>query len=341
MKVSSRIVVLVAVIALCLLTALGTLFFLSGWGVLVKVVFYAVSAAGIAAGITFFFLKRDALLKSAFILVLFAAFVWAGFAALSAVGKLNEYPSDEAKINRLVEMIRSAGSWGMAVYVFVQILQVVILPLPALVCYLPGVRIWGAGTATLLASAGVLTGSALCYALGRFVGKRAVIWIAGKENTEKYSAYIAGRGKFIFVLMQILPFFPDDILCLAAGLTAMNFAFFAAVMIIVRPAIIAMYCYFGSGALIPFHGWGIPVWIAIFAVCIALAVLSFKYQDKIEKKLVEIFTRRKTRPKTSEAEENASDEGDGATAKDAEIIVASGENVEKPPEPQKNTDKKP
>ena len=105
--------------------------------------------------------------------------------------------------------------------------------------------------------------------------------------------------------MQILPFFPDDILCLVAGLTKMNFPFFLVTMVLVRPAIVATYCYLGSGELIPFSGWGIPVWIAIAVVCVVLAVLSFKYQDKIEgwlkSKTDKLFKRDK---KSSESENN-------------------------------------
>ena len=63
-------------------------------------------------------------------------------------------------------------------------------------------------------------------------------------------------------------------------------------MLLVRPIIIALYCYLGTGSIIPFSGWGIPVWIAIFAVCVVLAVLSFKYQDRIEKWLVSKFRKK-------------------------------------------------
>ncbi|MGN1061245.1 MAG: TVP38/TMEM64 family protein, partial [Candidatus Coproplasma sp.] len=148
-------------------------------------------------------------------------------------------------------------------------------------------------TATLIASAGAITGSVIAYVLGKYCGKPLVVWIAGKETTEKYTNILSKKGKILFLMMQILPFFPDDIICIVAGLTCMNFAFFMATIVVVRPAIIAMYCYLGSGTIIPFSGWGIPVWIAIFAVCIILAVLSFKYQDKVETWLVKKFKRKK------------------------------------------------
>ncbi len=73
----------------------------------------------------------------------------------------------------------------------------------------------------------------------------------------------------------------------------MNFAFFAVTIVVVRPLIIAAYCYLGSGTIIPFSGWGIAAWVAIVAVCVALAVLSFIYQDKVERWLVKKFAKKK------------------------------------------------
>lgn len=293
MGVKGKIAILTVNILICIASVLLTYFLMSSWGVLIRAVFYAIAGIGVVVSLITFFWNKLAILKTAFVLLIVAIIVLLAFIIISEVGHLNDYESDEEKINGLVKIISDTGAWGMVVYVLIQILQVVILPLPAVVCYVPGTIIWGAPIATLLASIGVIIGSVISYFIGRVWGKKAVIWIAGKETTEKYSAYFGKKGKGIFILMQILPFFPDDILCMVAGLTSMNFAFFMVVMCTVRPAIIAVYCFLGSGDIIPFSGWGIYVWVAIFAVCIVLAVLSFKYQDKFEDWLVSKFSRKK------------------------------------------------
>ena len=271
-----------------------------GWGTLIKVFCYGIAVVCLIVGVVSFAMKKDALLKTCFLLTLCAVVIITVIALLSNFARLNDYPTDTEKINRLTEIIRSTGSWGMVVFFLIQVLQVLILPLPALVCYVPGTQIWGPLYATLLASAGVIVGSFIAYAVGRFFGKRAAEWIAGKDAVEKYSKIIGNKGKVIFLMMEILPFFPDDILCIIAGLTAMSFPFFAVTIVVVRPIIIGLYCYMGTGNIIPFSGWGIPVWMAIFAVCIALAVLSLKYQDKVESWLVKKF-RKKDKP----SEENS------------------------------------
>lgn len=288
-----KIIVLIINIAICLATALLTGFLMNDWGVLVRVLFYVAAGAGLIVSLVAFFLDKQAIFKSAFILLIICVVILSAFIAVGKLGNLNQYENDAEKIAAFAAMIEGTGGWGMFVFFIIQVLQIVILPLPAAVCYIPGAMIWGPLTGTLLASAGVIVGSLINYFIGRIWGKKAVVWIAGRETTEKYSAYFAKRGKVIFVLMQILPFFPDDILCMIAGLTSMNFWFYIGTIIIVRPIIIAAYCYFGSGTIIPFSGWGIAVWIAIFAVCIVLAVLSFKYQDKIEGWLVKKFGKKK------------------------------------------------
>lgn len=291
MKEKSGRSVLVVNTLLCILTILSTAFFINGWSLPIKIACYGIAVVGLIFGIVVYSLKKEAFLKGCFVLILCVFLLTVIVALLGSFTNLGDYKTDADKIEKIVQIIRNTGKWGMLVYIFVQILQVVILPLPAAVCYIPGCLIWDAWTATLLASFGVLIGSVIAYGIGRVFGKKVVTWIAGRETTEKYADYLGSKGKVVFILMQILPFFPDDILCMVAGLTSMGFLFFFVTMIAVRPLIIAAYCFLGSGTVIPFEGWGIAAWIAIFIGFIVLAVLSFKYQDRFEKWLVGKFSK--------------------------------------------------
>lgn len=301
MNKKSAIAILIINSLLCVLTVLGTYFFMHGWGTVIKVVCYAIAGVGFAFELITFFLKKYALFKSAFVLVVCAAIVVAVVALVSEIGNLNDCENDEQRAQALQAMLEKTGGWGLLVYFLIQVLQVVILPLPAFVCYVPGALVFGPLKATLVATAGVIVGSVACYFIGKFFGKKAVVWIAGKETTEKYAGYLAKRGKVLFVLMQILPFFPDDILCMVVGMSGMNFWFFLISVTLVRPIVVATYCYLLGGQLIPTdQPWGIAVWVLIFAVCIALAILSFKYQDKFENWLITKLSRFKKSKKVEE-----------------------------------------
>ena len=75
-------------------------------------------------------------------------------------------------------------------------------------------------------------------------------------------------------------------LCLVAGISSMSYKYFITVICLTRPIMIAFYSFFGSGSIIPFSGWGIPVWIALFC----LAFVAFLLLNKLKKHL---FTKRK------------------------------------------------
>lgn len=281
-KKSNLIVLLVNTI-ICLSVFIVMPIFMDSWGFWFRLVVYSIFTLGIVMCPALLFFKRKATFKSLFVLIVCSTIFFYIMLVVDKVAGLSEFSSDSEKIDRIITLVKQSGAWGKLVYIVLQILQVVFLPLPALVCYLPGVSIWGPGIATILASIGVLIGVIICYFMGRFFGKKTLYWIAGKENTSKYLKIIGKKGKIPFILMQILPFFPDDILCIVAGCCNINFTFFIISMVIIKPILISVYCFLGSGSVIPFSGWGIPIWALIIVIGIVISVVSIKNQDKIEK----------------------------------------------------------
>ena len=97
----------------------------------------------------------------------------------------------------------------------------------------------------------------------------------------KYSAVLSEKGKIPFVAMLVLPFFPDDLICITAGVIDMKFSFFLFSTLIARSAYIFTVSILGGGEIIPFRGWGIAVWAGIFALClIVFAAVSKGMSDK-------------------------------------------------------------
>ena len=189
-----------------------------------------------------------------------------------------EYVNSVEKIRQL---ILSMGFWGRFVFVALQFLQVTLLPIPSTISTLAGVLIYGPLQAALLSLSGIVLGSVFAFFLGRTFGKRIVMFIVGAQTCEKWRKFLSG-AKYSFVLMMFLPIFPDDVLCLVAGLTDMTWAFFVITNLITRPLGIFLTCYLGSGQLIPYHGWGLAVWALIVVGVGLLLYLSFKYQKQIE-----------------------------------------------------------
>ncbi len=184
-------------------------------------------------------------------------------------------------VDKIRSLILSLGFWGRFAYVFLQFLQVTFLPIPSAISTLAGVLVYGPLQASLLSLSGIMLGSVLAFWLGRKFGRKLVVFMVGEESCKKWTDFLT-NGKYAFVVMMLLPIFPDDILCLVAGLTDMSWLFFVVTNLISRPLGIFLTCYLGSGSIIPFHSWGLVVW-AVFLVAVAVVLyLSFKYRTQIE-----------------------------------------------------------
>lgn len=260
---------------------------------------YACVAVFTVGGVVAYCLKKTALVRSLFMFNIVALIVIGSLVVLNLCGIFDSL-SDLEKVKQL---ILDSGSWGYVIYALFTVLNVVLLPIPAMILMLAGVAVFGAVKAFIITYASVMVGSVIAFFIGRIFGKKAVGWCVGEEALEKYGKMVGKKGSALFVIMQLLPFFPDDILCMIAGLTDMKFSFFFFSLLIVKPMYIATVCFLGTGTIIPFKGWGIPVWIAIFAVIAVLFILFCKYQDKIENFLKKKFKKQSVEDNSDDSAE--------------------------------------
>lgn len=187
------------------------------------------------------------------------------------------------------DLILSAGIWGLLVFFFIQFAQVIVAPIPAMATILAGVAIYGPFLAAVISTIAILIGSYVAFFIGRFFGRKIVVWIAGEAQTKKYCDILNEKGKYLLILMFIFPVFPDDMLCMIAGITSMTFRYFFFATLVARPLGIFVTAYVGSGHLIPYSGWGLYVWPVLILLLVAAFIISWKYQDQIEKFFVEKF----------------------------------------------------
>lgn len=214
-----------------------------------------------------------------FLVLVYFTLVWTGMWE-----KLNS-------VDKLKSFILEIGFWGRFAFVTFQFLQVTFIPIPSPILVIAGSLIYGPFQAGLLSLSGILLGSAFAFFLGRVFGKKLVTFMVGREAQQKWTKFLSNY-KYSFVLMMLLPLFPDDILCLVAGLTDMSWAFFMITQLITRPIGIFTVSYFSSGEIIPYHGWGLIVWGVLFVLAIVSIYLSSKYNEKIESFIRNLFKRK-------------------------------------------------
>lgn len=234
------------------------------------------------------FTTKKKILHSVIVLLAVALFIGMSYALLILTG-LWQYVNSPTKIK---DLILKLGFYGRAFYVLLQFLQVTFLPLPASVMVIAGTLVFGPLQASILSLSGILLGSTLAFYLGKCFGKKIVVFMVGQESCKKWVKFL-NNGKYSYVIMMLLPFFPDDVLCLVAGVTDMSWTFFIVTQILTRPVGIFATAYFSSGQIIPYHGWGLVVWALIVLFAILAIFLTAKYKDKIESFINNLFKKSK------------------------------------------------
>lgn len=178
------------------------------------------------------------------------------------------------------EFLERSGKWMAFLFVVLQFLQVVILPIPSTVTVVAGSALFGPLVGSLLSLLGIVLGSLVAFLVGRYAGSRVVAWLVGKETLDKWLKKIKGKDKLLLSAMFILPVFPDDVLCFVAGISSMSLPLFLVVILISRVAAIFMTSY--SITLIPLNTWwGLMTWGVLIALVVVLFVFLYKKSDAI------------------------------------------------------------
>lgn len=236
----------------------------------------------------FFCLKgKETLVKSllsiyifvAFCLILIYIFQKTGFFAMVRT------PSE------LQTYIEKSGAWMPILYILLQYLQVVILPIPSVVSTVAGVALFGPLKTAIYSLIGIVFGSFTAFFIGRKLGNKAVSWIIGEETLVKWQKKLKGKDSLFLTVMFLLPVFPDDILCFIAGLSSMSSAYFIVMILISRLLAIFATCY--SVEFIPLNTWwGAVLWGLFILGIVAIFIVVYKNMDKIQAKIQERKKRR-------------------------------------------------
>lgn len=138
----------------------------------------------------------------------------------------------------LQALIKSTGAWGPIVFLLLQV------SVSTLLSVIPGTNFTFLIVAGLLfenvflgvvlALLGVWISSILMFVIGKTLGEKVAIKLVGAESMKKAQDLIDIKSKIYLPIMFLFPFFPDDGLCLAAGLTKMKYKYFIPVIIIFR-----------------------------------------------------------------------------------------------------------
>ena len=188
---------------------------------------------------------------------------------------------DITKLRKIV----NNGFSGSVIYVLLLALQVTFLPVNSLVLIVPAIVLFGSSKAFLLSLIGCVIGSLFAYGIGRIFGSQVMIWLFGEKKVKEFEEKLSSAYILLPVFL-LIPIFPDEVMCVAAGANKVNSAFFCITIIITRAIDLFFTCF--VGASIPFEGWYLLVWALIGLIALFAVYLLTKNQ----KRLVEFLTKK-------------------------------------------------
>jgi uncharacterized membrane protein YdjX (TVP38/TMEM64 family) len=159
-------------------------------------------------------MNRDDLLKIALLLALI----------LAGVFLLFHYDLYAFFISRkkIVHFLNSFGPLSVMIFIGLQIVQVLIAPIPGEFNGFIGGYLYGPVMGTLYSTIGLTIGSWLAFLLARWLGMPFVEKIINPQVIQKYDYFMEHRGIPITFILFLIPGFPKDALSYIIGLSHMK-----------------------------------------------------------------------------------------------------------------------
>jgi len=176
------------------------------------------------------------------------------------------------------EWFETLGAGGPAFFIGIQVLQVLVAPVPGQIAGLAGGFVFGFGTGLLYTMVGLGIGSLLAMLLGRVFGWHIVRRFVPSSVMERFDRVINDGGLFTFFMIFLLPALPDDAVCFLAGLTRLRLSGLWIVCILGRLPGMAVLSFAGAGL-----GGGGASGRIVFALAMALSLAVWLLDEEIER----------------------------------------------------------
>ena len=201
---------------------------------------------------------------------------------------IHTFISNREQIRAWVE---SLGPWGPAVIVLLETAQTLLAPIPGQAIEMVSGYLYGPWPGSLLAMSGIALGSSIAFGLSRRFGRPLAVRLAGRRSMAQLDDLARRGGAPFFFLLWLLPFVPDDLACIAAGLTPMPFRRFILLMLLGRWPGVFVSALVGANVARIEPLW----WAALLALIAAVALILWRWGAQIQAAAlnrIEEFSRR-------------------------------------------------
>lgn len=181
-------------------------------------------------------------------------------------------------LDTLQSFLLQFGIWTPLAFFLLQLLQIIIAPIPGGTVGLVGGALFGTIGGFLISAAGTLTGSIIVFLLSKRFGRPFVIRFVSSELIEKYDQIKESKLNTVLFLIFLFPLFPDDMLCFIAGLSPMPVKTFILIVMLARTPSVFINTMIGAG-IMDDSPTQFMIAVTIYAVLIAVLYFNRKRLD--------------------------------------------------------------
>ncbi|MBE5756983.1 MAG: TVP38/TMEM64 family protein [Clostridiales bacterium] len=233
--------------------------------------------------------KNKIIFKIFYLLIFFISLFFCVLYFLKTSGFLDKIDT----VEDFRKLISSFNKKAVFLFILLQFLGVLVLPVPGVVSIGAGILSFGLFKGAFYSLIGILLGSLTAFFIGKKFGYKFVSFLVGKDNLDKGMKMINGKDKLLLTIMFLFPFFPDDLLCFIAGLSSIDYKYFLIMIFITRTISIFTVSLSLNNSIIPYTTWwGILIWGLLILGIILLVCLIYKKGDELQKYLLKLKNRR-------------------------------------------------
>lgn len=149
-------------------------------------------------------------------------------------------------VQSLQNFMKQFGEYAVLIFIFLQIVQVIVPILPGGISTLVGMLMFGSIQGLIYSYIGLMIGDVIVYWLARYYGKPFAQLILSKKRYLTFEKMLDRPEKGIKKLMIVtllIPFAPDDLTCLVAGLAELPFKEYMKVLLLFKIWSVGTYGY--------------------------------------------------------------------------------------------------
>ncbi|MDH5186777.1 MAG: VTT domain-containing protein [candidate division WOR-3 bacterium] len=216
--------------------------------------------------------KKSIVIIILIVIVLVAAMVWAGKLITPKLSDLI------GRREQFKNFVLKAKLWAPISMIALQIVQVIVAPVPGHpVAFLSG-YFFGIFKGTLLCMAGLIIGSIVAFLISRVFGRRLLRYLISEAKLRKFDSYALKQGPFLLFLFLLIPNPIGDVMYYLAGLTNIPLEFYVVLVIVSKLPSNILNNILGAKA----STFSVQGWIIFGTLITIIALLYYLNKNRIE-----------------------------------------------------------